>query len=306
MIRRAIRNILTIAAALGFLHGGWESCDSPFAAIGSAATASENASSVAGHDRCPNATQAATSAGARLNDGVQSRSIASAAGRIAVVSLHAFLAGKEKHRESNVSASAARREPSEPSSSENTGEIRLVTRNVTGGQRTARADEETRIGKSQAEADSGAAARIAKEQEDLNRRTVERIAREQEELNRTLGARIMRQQEAINRREVERMVRQHTELNRQQAARIAAGQEARDRQEINRIEREENLKNRSALEAMLRGKSPTGGRGADSPAKTRLTHGNVISPSLRARQLERIERALRRTASFLDRAHLPR
>ncbi len=265
MIQKAIRHIITIGAALGFLHGGWESCDAVFARIGPAATVHEATDLVEVPDPCPTEL--------------------------------------EKVRDANALPNQSATDTPCPSKEGNTPQ--LSTSNVTGGQRGVPSGDGSRAAKAQSDADSNAAKRIANEQEELNRRVGGRIAREQEELNRRVGERIARQQEALNRREVERVVRQQTELNRRESARFAAEQEARDRREVERIKREEALKNRSALGAIAGGTSPTAGGGAP-PANARFAHEGAIPPSLRARQIERIERALRKTASLLDRAHLPR
>ena len=289
---RTIRNIISVGAALGFTHGGWGSCSQFLTEFGSAATLPQLISPNQGHVECPRVLLSVVGSQTRciVRHPLVCRLVADAS--VGEPALHACNRHPAEGGLVGVGARAAGKQESQ--------------RRVPASARRARPHPGILRTRPEALREHIRAEQIAREQVSVNAPAAERIAREQAARDRIVSERIARQQEAANKRTVARIVRQQTEINRRESKRIARVQAARDRLAIERIKRRQAVTDRRAAEALLKRREVVHKVVPDANDKGPGAAARRISKRMRALQIDRIERALRKSASILDRAHLPR
>ncbi len=292
MLLRTIRHIVVMGAAFGLAGGARESCSLAFPEIGSAPTLPETATPEQGRAECPQALLSLV--GFRVRCVVRHRYTS----RIA-----AYASGCEP------ALAAFDGHPAEDSLREVDAYVaddKARQRGIADSARGAAPNHAARGRRTQAARAQASAERIARAQASADASAAERIASEQISRDRVAAERIARQQEEASERTVERIVREQTEINRRVSARIAREQAARDRLEIERIKRRQAAADRRAVEAILQSQAANNRFVAKPNIEDRNPVARQTSQRVRALHLDRIERALRKTASILDRAHLPR
>ena len=218
-----IRRLATAVAALGLVHGGWESCGTRIRAMKS--TVIQHSEAIPPET----AGVAAMAAGDVLGGRRRTAAMLLEAHKERQRQRHRSLEPPLAHSaDSTWEPTLGARFPTTPSDARAAGHIHER-------ERTREQIKAERISREQAARSRAAAERIAREQTARDRIAAERIAREQTRRDRIAQERIIRQQELINRLEVERIQKEQEEINRRESARIAREEKARNRNETERI-----------------------------------------------------------------------